>query len=257
MRYLWTRPPCSTDAPLPVRTFRFDTRTACLTTACTSRCGVPSAPESILSTEQAEPSCRPGPNSRSKKAPRRSGASVEDEDQCLNSRARRCRGQESCNHMPHDRVMALGGLPIAAGLLALRSDATRPGEPLRLPCQRTSCKVGGGGGLSDGCDRATVNRGLLLLAFGSLHGRDLAPLRRGFFLRRAETRTVCAWVYFAAGSRFVSGGPGAVIARFRFANRRKSPLRCATNSAAWRCDFGGLAVLRKRSAGPIGWTHQT
>jgi hypothetical protein len=68
----------------------------------------------------------PGPDSRSKKVPRRSGASVEDEDQCLNSRARRCRGQESCNHMPHDRVMALGGLPIAAGLLALRSDATRP-----------------------------------------------------------------------------------------------------------------------------------
>jgi hypothetical protein len=32
--------------------------------------------------------------------------------------------------MPHNRVMALGGLPIAAGLLALRSDATRPGEPL-------------------------------------------------------------------------------------------------------------------------------
>ena len=31
--------------------------------------------------------------------------------------------------MPHERVMALGGLPIAAGLLALRSDATRPGEP--------------------------------------------------------------------------------------------------------------------------------
>ena len=120
------------------------TRTACLTTACTSRCGVPSAPESILSTEQAEPSCRPGPDSRSKKAPRRSGASVEDEDQCLNSRARRCRGQESCNHMPHDRVMALGGLPIAAGLLALRSDATRPGEPLAyLASERAARWVAG------------------------------------------------------------------------------------------------------------------
>src|SRR3954451_22751659 len=31
--------------------------------------------------------------------------------------------------MRHERVMALGGLPIAAGLLALRSEATRPGEP--------------------------------------------------------------------------------------------------------------------------------
>ena len=29
----------------------------------------------------------------------------------------------ACNYMPHERVMALGGLPIAAGLLALRSDA--------------------------------------------------------------------------------------------------------------------------------------
>ena len=37
--------------------------------------------------------------------------------------------------------------------------------------------------------------------------RDLAPLRRGFFVRRAETRTVCAWVYSRAGSRFVSAGP--------------------------------------------------
>jgi hypothetical protein len=28
--------------------------------------------------------------------------------------------RKSRNHMPHERVMALGGLPIAAGLLALR-----------------------------------------------------------------------------------------------------------------------------------------
>ena len=32
--------------------------------------------------------------------------------------------------MRYERVMRLGGLPIAAGLLALRSDATRLGEPL-------------------------------------------------------------------------------------------------------------------------------
>ena len=45
---------------------------------------------------------------------------------------------------------------------------------------------------------------------------DLAPLRRGFFVRWAETRTVCAWAYSQAGSRFVSeardrvtGGGGA------------------------------------------------
>ena len=59
MRYLWTWPTCSTDAPLPVGTFRFGTRTTCLTTAYTSRCGVPPAPESILSTEQAEPHAAP------------------------------------------------------------------------------------------------------------------------------------------------------------------------------------------------------
>ena len=34
--------------------------------------------------------------------------------------------EKSRNHIPHERVMALGGLPIAAGLLALRSDATGP-----------------------------------------------------------------------------------------------------------------------------------
>ena len=41
-------------------------------------------------------------------------------------------------------------------------------------------------GLSDGCDRATVNRGLSLLAFRQLSWFDLAPLRRGFFVRVSE-----------------------------------------------------------------------
>jgi len=53
--------------------------------------------------------------------------------QCLDvtlRRRARCSGPDrgACNHMPHERVMALGGLPIAAGLLALRSDA-KTGEP--------------------------------------------------------------------------------------------------------------------------------
>ena len=47
------------------------------------------------------------------------------------------------------------------------------------------CTAGGDGiGLSDGCDRATVNRWLLLPSFfGGPHGSTLAPLWRGFFVR--------------------------------------------------------------------------
>ncbi len=61
-------PPCSIAAPPQARTCRSGSRTTCLTIACTSRCGVPLAPESISSTEQAEPSCRPGPDCPTKKA---------------------------------------------------------------------------------------------------------------------------------------------------------------------------------------------
>ena len=61
-------PPCSIAAPPQARTCRSGSRTTCLTIACTSRCGVPLAPEFISSTEQAEPSCRPGPDCPTKKA---------------------------------------------------------------------------------------------------------------------------------------------------------------------------------------------
>jgi hypothetical protein len=56
--------------PPQARTCRSGSRTTYLTIACTSRCGVPLAPESISSTEQAEASCRPGPDCPTKKAPR-------------------------------------------------------------------------------------------------------------------------------------------------------------------------------------------
>ena len=131
MRYLWTWPTCSTDAPLPVGTFRFGTRTTCLTTAYTSRCGVPPAPESILSTEQAEPSCRPGPECPTKKAPRRKrGFSLEDEDQkCLNSRPHRCMGKKKPQPHGARARYGLGRLADRGGPLSPPLPATRPGEP--------------------------------------------------------------------------------------------------------------------------------
>ena len=64
-------PPCSIAALPQARTCRSGSRTTYLTIACTSRCGVPPAPESISLTEQAKPSCRPGPDCPTKKAPRR------------------------------------------------------------------------------------------------------------------------------------------------------------------------------------------
>ena len=67
---------------------------------------------------------------RREKAPRRSGASgmtnAQRASEQLNSKSHPRSGQEkSRNHIPHQRVMALGA-PIAAGLLALRFDATGP-----------------------------------------------------------------------------------------------------------------------------------
>ena len=129
---------------------------------------------------------------------------------------------------------------------------------------------------------ATVSRWLpFIRIFGSLHGRDLAPLRRGFFVRRAETRTGGGWHYSRAGSRFVLGGSsfsrdhqltlrlgvGVVgllysgeTVQARYVNKHdhlapspwrgffvQVPRALATNVAAWRWE-GGLAFGRVRQA---------
>ena len=64
----------------------------------------------------------------------------------------------------------------------------------------------------------------------------LAPLRRGFFLRRAEPRTVGWWAYSRAGSRFVQP-PRAP----RVLCNRRCGLALVSGRAVFRRDRPGMA----------------
>ena len=96
--------------------------------------------------------------------------------------------------------------------------------PAALPLRRWAWRVGSA---RPAQEAESYGDGLNLLLC------PISPASAGLFRARAETRTVCAWVYSRAGSRFVSEARDRVTggAAARPPAGGESPLRCATDCA--------------------------